>query len=106
MNEKNRLKELIISKTVHALRKNFFTVHVADSAKDALDYLVKTIPVDSSIGFGGSRTLEEIGFFDEFTKQKYTNLFDRNDKTLSTEQKRLLQLSALGADYFVSSCNA
>jgi len=106
MNEKNRLKDLIISKTAQALRKNFFTVHVADSAKDALDYLLKTIPVDSSIGFGGSRTLEEIGFFDEFTKQKYPNLFDRNDKTLSVEQKRLLQLSALGADYFVSSCNA
>ncbi len=106
MNEKSSLKDIIIAKTAAALRKNFFTVHIAETAKDALDYLEKTIPCNSSIGFGGSRTLEEIGFFDLFTKQKYPNMFDRNDKTLSPEQKRLLQLNALGADFFVSSCNA
>ena len=106
MKEKNKLKEIVISKTAQALSKNFFKVHIADSAKDALDYLVKNIPLESSIGFGGSRTLEEIGFFDEFTKEKYPNLYDRNDKSLSPAQKRLLQLNALGADFFVSSCNA
>ena len=106
MNEKSSLKDIIVTKTAAALRKNFFQVYIAETAKDALDYLEKTIPLDSSIGFGGSRTLEEIGFFDKFTKQKYPNLFDRNDKALSAEQKRLLQINALGADFFVSSCNA
>ena len=106
MNEKSSLTDIKVKQTAAALRRNFFQVYIAETAKDALDYLEKTIPADSSIGFGGSRTLEEIGFFDVFTKQRYPNLLDREDKTLSAEQKRLLQINALGADFFVSSCNA
>jgi hypothetical protein len=64
------------------------------------------ISKESIIGFGGSKTLIEIGFFDHFTKQKYTNLLDRNDPELSWEERNLIQIKALSSDFFVCSANA
>lgn len=106
MIEKETMKDIIIKKTISALEKRYFKTFVAESKTEALDYLVKTIKKDSSIGFGGSRTLEQIGFHDEFNEKKYPGLLNRENKNLSQEDKNRLQIKSLSADYFISSCNA
>ena len=76
-NEQNRLNDSLIEKAKKAFERNGFDVLIADNRKNALDMLKQRIPKESSIGTGGSRTLEEIGFFEYFLRF-FFNLFYSN----------------------------
>ncbi len=97
---------LLLERVAASLKKNNFSVVICKDRVEALYHLKKNIPLNSKIGFGGSRTLEQIGFFKEFEKFKYPNLLDRNQLDLSLEDKQRIQKEALTADVFVSSANA
>jgi len=105
MKEKILLNEILLETTMSALRKKNFDVVCADTPQDALRILTETIPQDSSIGVGGSRTLDQISFFDTFNVQHYPNYIDRYEAGISAETKREREISMLSADVFVSSCN-
>jgi L-lactate utilization protein LutB len=96
----------IISKTIDSLKKHFFEVKFCENKTEALDIIVNTINTDSTIGYGGSKTLEEIGFFEKFITQNYPNLIDRKNSNITPELKKELQNKALTADYFLCSANA
>jgi len=106
MKELDIQKEIIVKRTLSALRKNFFTAESVETKEDALAYLAKLIHKDAIIGYGGSRTLAQIGFDDHFKSGAYPNLLNRDDASLSPEAKDALQLKMLSADFFLSSCNA
>lgn len=106
MIEKNIQKNIFLEKTAKNLINNFFEVFVVGSRKESLKKLIEIIPKNSSIGYGGSKSLEEIGFFDHFTRERYPNLFDRKAANMSPEQKAELQKKAITADFFLSSANA
>ena len=106
MQEKEIYFDLLIKQAQKALTDHFFEVVVHENKAQALDFLVRMIGKDSVIGFGGSKTLTQIGFFDHFTKQKYGNFLDRNDPSLTPEQKHDLQIKALSSDFFLCSANS
>ncbi|HMA65060.1 MAG: lactate utilization protein [Fibrobacterota bacterium] len=105
-NEQIKLNNGLIEKAGKSLEKNGFDVIITDNRNEALDVLKKKIPTESSIGTGGSRTLEQIGFFDYFTKERYPDFLDRQTPGLPPEAERELQRQILTADYFLCSANA
>lgn len=106
MQEHQKLDEIIINKTIISLKKNHFDVEICSKSSDVIDHLKKIIKKDSVIGYGGSRTLEQIGFFEHFTKDNYPNLLDRNKNNITPEEKKEIQAKALTSDFFISSANA
>lgn len=106
MSERDVHIDILVKRTGAALQKNFFEVSVVQNGAEALECLKKLIPSDALIGYGGSRTLSQIGFDEHFKKGGYPNLLNRDDLSLSEEEKHELQVKMLGADYFLSSCNA
>ncbi len=104
--EEKQLFSIKLKNTALSLEKNCFEAVILESGGDAIQYLKKIIHKDSSIGFGGSMTLKEIGFFEEFNKGSYPNLLDRNDPSLSQAEKTDILKKSLTADFFISSANA
>jgi L-lactate utilization protein LutB len=107
MTEENlKLHKLLVDVTKKNLTKNGFEVISADSGIEALEVLKKIIHKEASIGFGGSRTLEQIGFHSFFTMKEYPNLLDRNDPDISADTQISIQKRSLTADFFVCSANS
>ena len=106
MEQRNNIDKLLISNTIESLEKHFFEVIYCNNKTEALDKIVNIIHPNSSIGYGGSKTLEEIGFFNKFTIQNYPNLIDRKKPNITPEIKKELQNKALTSDYFLCSANA
>ena len=105
MNEYTEFKRILIDKTIKNFEKNFFEPHFFNDSKSLISFLKEIIPNNSVIGYGGSRSLEEVGFFDHFTPDKYPNLLDRRVKGLSQEEKIGLYNKSLTADFYLSSAN-
>ncbi|OHD82911.1 MAG: hypothetical protein A2355_14680, partial [Spirochaetes bacterium RIFOXYB1_FULL_32_8] len=95
---------ILIQKTIASLTKNFFEVILVNNKEEAMAHLLNLFDKNSVIGTGGSRTLDEIGFFEKITTKDYPNFLDRK-KDLTPEQKSVMQRKALTADFFVSSAN-
>lgn len=106
MKQINQIDEPIINKTIESLENHFFEVVYCNNKKEALNKLEKLINKNSTIGYGGSKTLEEIGFFEKFTIHNYPNLIDRKKSDNTPEKKKELQNKALTSDFFLSSANA
>ena len=106
MQEQKDLDKIIIDKTINSLKKNHFEVILCSDKKEIIKKLSKIIGKNDIIGYGGSRTLEEIGFFDIFTKTNYPNLLDRKKPDITPEEKKDVQAKALTSDVFLSSANA
>jgi L-lactate utilization protein LutB len=105
-NEQIKFNNGLIEKAGKVFEKNGFDVLIADNRNDALEILKKKISIKSSIGTGGSRTLEQIGFFDYFTKERYPDFLDRQTPDQPPEVEREIQRRILTADYFLCSANA
>lgn len=104
MPKKDKFKD-ILEKTKISLEKHNFEVINTKNKEEALEKLKEIINKDSIIGFGGSKSLEEIGFFEYFNTSNYPNLIDRNKPDISPEIKNELQKKALTSDFFLSSAN-
>jgi len=76
------------------------------SAKDeALNKAMELIPENSSVGFGGSVSLEQIGILEVLRKRKDIELLDRT-KLKSSEELHELYVKMSSCDVFLSSSNA
>ncbi len=106
MIELEKYSGIMLERAASALLKNNFGVVVCKDRVEALYNLKKNIPINAKIGFGGSKTLEQIGFFKEFEPFKYLNILNRNKEGLNHDQKNKIQQEGLTADVFVSSANA
>ena len=106
MDQKNNINNLMISETIKSLEKHFFKVIYCKNKTEALDKIIDIIDVNSTIGYGGSKTLEEIGFFNKFTTKNYPKILDRRNLENTSEMKKELQNKALTSDYFLCSANA
>ncbi len=106
MKEKILLSGILVQNTAASLREKCFEVICAETCGEALQILTEVIPQDASIGVGGSRTLDQLGFFERFNTGLYPNFIDRYEKGITSEAKREREILALGADVFVASCNA
>ena len=104
MDCKKTMYDKLGSVVVKALESRHFEAYYFSDKEDAVKKAVELIPEGSSIGWGGSKTMSDIGIYDQLKNGKYT-LIDR-DTARDFEEKTKLQKQALIADTFIMSANA
>jgi L-lactate utilization protein LutB len=94
-----------VERATRALEKNGFAIRFVPKAADAARTLVSLIPEGATIGVGGSMTLNEIGFFDELAKRRFT-LLNPSLQQMTLDEFTEMRRRILNADVFVCSSNA
>lgn len=98
-------RNILLNIAAGKFAKKGFQVETFDTSEEAVNWLKGEIKTTDVIGFGGSKTLEQIGFFKNFTKADYPNLLDRNAPNLTFDDKVDIWRKALTADVFLCSAN-
>lgn len=86
------------------MEKRQFEAYYCATKEDALNQACSLLTKGSSISWGGSQTLLEIGLFDALTKEEYT-LFNR-DLAKTPEEKSACFAQAVTSDFYFMSSNA
>lgn len=101
--EKNR-NRLLAPRIIKALESRNMNGYFTETKEEALQQALSLIPEGSSIGWGGSVSIQEIGLKQAVIDGNYT-VFNR-DICTTPEEKREAELNTLGSDYFLCSTNA
>ena len=88
-----------------SLKKRNINGYFVSSKDEALNKALELIPANSSVGFGGSVTLEQIGILDILRQRKDIELLDRT-KVKDPKQLHELYARMFSCDVFLSSSNA
>ncbi len=102
---KSRIVKLHVKKTMENLEKNNMGVSYIPSAKDLPSLMTSLIPKGSLVGAGGSVSLQESGVLDVVKNGDY-RFIDRNDPSLTAEEKHQKNLLGFQADVYLTSANA
>ena len=94
-----------VQKAMEALRKNRMQVDYVSDKEDAVALVKALIPVGSTVGTGGSRTLDETGVTDLLRSGDYI-FFDRNNPAFTAEQRADFTAKSATADFYLCSSNA
>ncbi len=104
MTPKSEFNKIMAEKVIKAMETRNIHGFYCETKKEALKKALEIIPENSSIAWGGSESISEIGLLESLSKGKYT-LYDRSAaKTL--EEKNELILKAFSSDYYLMSTNA
>ena len=104
-NEFIEKRNALLAKTVVAnLEKRHFEAYYCPTTAEALQKALELIPEGSSVGWGGSVTIREMGLTKAIHEKNYT-VIDR-DLAKSPEETAELQRKCLTTDYFITSTNA
>jgi len=95
----------IVNKTVEAIKRNGFRAVYTGNRKEALQSILKEIPLEAIVGAGDSLTLKQIGAFEELKRKGFT-LFWPFDEKVPKEERRSIERKALLVDVFLSGSNA
>ena len=106
MNDANRKKieNILCHKVIDAFEKRWIHGYYAETKEEALKLALDLIPEGSSVGYGGSMTLDEIGLKDALDNEKY-NLI-RRELAKTPEEMREKYIQIYGADVYITSTNA
>ena len=99
----NARNDLLAQKVIKGLESRNMTGYYVQSKEEALQKALELIPEGSSIGWGGSASIAEIGLKDAVCNGNYT-VYNRD--TCPPEEKRQTELNIFGCDYFLCSRNA
>lgn len=94
-----------VERTRKALERNGFDSVFVPDAKSAVQAILDEIPDGTTVGIGGSMTLNQIGFFDA-VKERNVNLINPFAEGITLQEKNELRRQALLSDYFLCSTNA
>lgn len=104
MDAKKARIDLLGQKVVSALKERHFEAYYEPDNESAVKRALSLIPEGSSVTWGGSMTIEEIGLKAALGKGKYV-VYDRDKAKNDTERGEILR-KAFFADFFISSANA
>ena len=105
MNENRKIRnELLAQQIIKGLKSRHMNGYYAESKEAALDMALKMIPEGSTIGWGGSMSIAEVGLKQAVIDGNYT-VFDRTSTTDPAERKAIDQ-KVFGCDYYLTSTNA
>lgn len=96
--------ELLGKKLVSELEKRNFEAHYCKTAEEAKDLALSMMPEESSVSWGGSVTIREMGLTTALHEKNY-KVLDR-DVTTDMAERAEIQRQALMVDYYVTSTNA
>jgi len=106
MNEQiNSMQQDLGLKTIAALDKNRFSACYYQNAQQALAELFNIIPLDASVGIGGSWTLIELEVVEKLEARGNT-VYCHHKPGLSPEEILDLRRKQLTCDIFLTSTNA
>ncbi len=98
-------KETILEELSAKLIKRGFNPVILNTVDAINDFLCEIIPVDATVGLGGSVTLRETGI-DVLLKSRGNAVFDHWDKSKSPEENLDARRKQLTSDYFLTGINA
>jgi L-lactate utilization protein LutB len=104
MDPKMKNYENLAKTVIKNFEKRQIEGYFVPDKKAALDLLLSLIPEGSSIGYGGSVSLSEIGALDALADEKY-NLI-RRETAKTQEETEAIFKEILCCDYFLMSSNA
>lgn len=104
--EGNRTKrnEMLAERVIKGLVSRNMEGYYATNKEEALKKALELIPEGSSVGWGGSMSVAEIGLKQAILSGTY-QAYDR-DSAKSPEEKRAIELSIFDCDYFLTGSNA
>jgi hypothetical protein len=94
-----------IQKTVKALEDNNIECVLVENKQAALQKALELIPEGSTVGLGGSVTVDQIGLLSELRSGKY-EVYDQYAPGLEMEENMKRRKLGLTAQFFVTSTNA
>lgn len=102
--EKELIKrnELLAMETIKGLTKRGFEAYYCDSREAARGLALSLIPSNHVVSWGGSRTCEQLGIYDEV--KKTNQVIDRAEGKTPEEMKALMK-KALLCDTFITGAN-
>ena len=104
MTPKEKRNEKLAEKLIANLERRHFEAYYCHTASDIIDKVKEIIPEGSSISWGGSMSIRDIGLTQALKTGNY-NIFDRDDVT-GEEAKRAIYLKAFDVDFYLASANA
>lgn len=93
------------AKTVEALKKNFFDAVYFDTKEEAAEFIMKHVKPGCRVGFGGSKTIKDMGIQDK-VKDAGGIVLDHNNPSLTPQEKLKIQKEELTCNLFLCSTNA
>ena len=90
---------LLADRVIKGLESRNMCGYYAETKEEALNKALELIPEGSTIGWGGSASVSEIGLRDALLKGNYT-VFNR-DAATTPEEKREMEIKTFDADYFL-----
>ena len=104
MTPKATRNERLAQRMIKNLERRNFRAFYCPTAAEAVDMVSSLIPDGSSVTWGGSMTIREIGLTSALHKRKL-KVLDRDLAANSDEVQRIYR-EAFSADYYLSSTNA
>lgn len=104
MTEKEMRDSLRGEQVVKALKLRNMEAYFVDTKEAALKKALELIPEGSSVGWGGSASIEEIGLKSAVKNGNYT-VIDREQSSSQEEAEKLMR-DIFFCDYFLASSNA
>lgn len=95
----------ILAAVVKALEKRDFQAVYATNIDEANQTLLEKIPVDASVGVGGSVTIRELGILEELEKRGNTVVHHWKEGITMLANRKLRQKEGM-SDYYLTSANA
>ena len=97
--------ELLSGRIIKHLERRNFKAHYCATSREAIALVKSLMPEGSSVTWGGSQTIREMGLTGELIDSGKYKVIDR-DKAETPEQKRQCYLDAMDVDFFLTSANA
>lgn len=104
MDAKNEFYKIKAENVIKSFAKRNIEGYYAENAESARKKMLELIKENSLVSWGGSKTLQEIGIFEQLKEGNY-NLLDRTTAENSTEKEKIYH-QALNSDYYLMSSNA
>jgi hypothetical protein len=94
-----------LENVISNLTKNNFNASLWDTRQEAIDHILTLIPENSTIGVGGSWTIQQLGILETLDTQGH-RILNHNKPGTTPEQALLIRHGQLVADVFLTSTNA
>lgn len=104
MAPKKDFYKINVQKLLSAFEKRYIEGYYCETKEEALKKALELIEKDSTVSWGGSMTLDEIGLLDALRKGDYS-LLDRGTAKNNDELNEIFH-KAFSADYYFMSSNA
>jgi len=94
-----------VERTMRALEKNGFETFFVPDGESATRAISERIADESTVGIGGSMTLDQIGFFAHM-KKRGIDLLDPFEEGVTWDERQEISRRIFASDVFVCSANA